>query len=147
MTTQPLTGNPFAAMTAQEPAPVPERRLASFAPPPVAVEASATPPLTSTPQPQAVPLAASAAPLFQPSPIAERLASDAATEPAAMTLPPPLPHLPAPPVDGEPDTQEIDRLLYRNLDDKASDLHLSVGPPPWQSVHGRTTRIEGLEGR
>lgn len=38
----------------------------------------------------------------------------------------------------------IDALLYRALDSKASDLHITSGEVPWVSVHGNTMRLPGL---
>jgi twitching motility protein PilT len=108
MTTQTMTGNPFASMT--PPAPASTERLATFAPP-VAVEAPTAPAAASTPEPA------------EPSSPSHAVASK----------------------DVDSETRKIDALLYRNLDDEASDLHLSVGTSPWQSVHGRTKKIEGLE--
>lgn len=33
--------------------------------------------------------------------------------------------------------RKFESLLYRNLDDKASDLHLSVDTVPWQGIYGK----------
>lgn len=40
------------------------------------------------------------------------------------------------------DSRAIDALLYKSLDAKASDLHLSVGTVPWLGIHGRMTRMK-----
>jgi twitching motility protein PilT len=38
----------------------------------------------------------------------------------------------------------IDALLYRALDSKASDLHITAGEVPWVSVHGSTQHLPGV---
>lgn len=49
--------------------------------------------------------------------------------------------------DGAPSARPanaIDSLLYRTLDMKGSDLHLTAGTTPWATVYGKTVRMEGL---
>lgn len=133
MTTEPLTHNPFTGFgqTAESvPAP-PVARLATFTPPPVA-------PAPAAPAaPAASPVATASLPQHYPPAAPALEPSAAATVAAAPVLPAPLP------TDVEPEdtTREINKLLYRNIDDKASDLHLAVGTTPWQSVHGRTRQM------
>lgn len=46
------------------------------------------------------------------------------------------------PVEPAADRRQIESLLYRNIDDEASDLHLSIGTTPWQGIHGKMQRME-----
>jgi twitching motility protein PilT len=127
MTQNPFAslGQPVGSITA------PAERFATFTAPPVAAPA-AQPALAAPPSQSLAPAATAASTLL-------------AAQPAAPVAPLASDPLPPAPSAAEPGTRGIDKLLYRNLDDKASDLHLAVGTMPWQSVHGRTRRMPESE--
>lgn len=46
-------------------------------------------------------------------------------------------------IEPEAAKRKFESLLYRNLDDDASDLHLSVDTRPWQGIHDEMSQMEG----